>query len=109
MLPEHVKIRSPELLYQAISDGFNIQNLYRVCSEYKREYKFSIMFIQTKNDKIFGCFIDDVFRLHLKGYLGSNECFVFSVKPEVHCFRDTNMNSRWLLGEMNYFQVGGEG
>lgn len=45
MLPEHVRIRNPERVYQAHSDGFNIQNLYRVCSEYKNDYKFSIMLI----------------------------------------------------------------
>lgn len=45
MLPEHVRIRKPELLYSCHTDGFNIQNLYSVCSAYKYDYKFSIMFI----------------------------------------------------------------
>lgn len=58
---------------------------------------------------MFGAFIDDVFRMHLKGYLGSNECFVFSIKPEIKCYYETGANSRYLLGEMNYFQIGGDG
>jgi TLD len=46
------------------------------------------MIIQTKKDQIFGCFIDDVFRKYLKGYVGSNESFVFTIKPEVKVFYD---------------------
>jgi len=83
--------------------------LYRICSEYKDEYKFTILLVQTKKDQVFGAFVDDVFRLHIKGYLGTNESFVFSVSPELKVYRDKNANLRYFLGEMNYFQIGGEG
>lgn len=109
MLPEYVRIRNFQMLYQSSHDGYNIQNLYRVCSEYKNDYKFSILLIQTKKNQVFGAFIDDVFRLHLKGYIGSNESFVFSIRPQIKVFRDRNANQKYLLGEMNYFQIGSEG
>lgn len=66
---------------------------------FKNEYKFTLIIIQTKNDEVFGAFIDDVFRKYLKGYIGSNDCFVFSLKPELKCYNDTNDNQRYLLGE----------
>lgn len=47
MLPDYVKIRVPELIYCATTDGFNLQNLYRKCKPYKNEYKFSLILIQT--------------------------------------------------------------
>ena len=50
MLPDYVKIRVPELLYTANSDGFNLQNLYRKMAPYKNEYKFCLILIQTKNN-----------------------------------------------------------
>ena len=45
MLPDYVKIRVPELLFCATSDGFNLQNIYRKAAPYKHEYKFSLLFI----------------------------------------------------------------
>ncbi len=71
MLPEHVRIRNAELVYSAHTEGFNLQSLYRICGEYRCDYKFTLLLIQTKKNQIFGAFVDDVFRLHIKGYLGS--------------------------------------
>jgi hypothetical protein len=80
-LPDYVKIRIPELVYCAGSDGFNLQSLYRKMKDYKNEYKFSLLLVQTKQDQVFGAFIDDVFRKYLKGYIGSSDSFVFTLKP----------------------------
>lgn len=79
MLPEHVRIRNAELIYSAHTEGFNIQTLYNICGEYKNDYKFTLLLVQTKKDQIFGAFIDDVIRMHIRGYLGSADCFVFTV------------------------------
>jgi hypothetical protein len=87
-LPDYVKIRIPELVFCASNDGFNIQSLWRKMKEYKNDYKFSLLIIQTKTNEVFGAFIDDVFRKHLKGYIGSSECFVFSLKPKVAVWYD---------------------
>lgn len=45
MLPEHVRIRNAELIYSAHTEGFNLQSLYNICSEYKYDYKFSLLLI----------------------------------------------------------------
>ena len=108
-LPDYVKIRIPEQIYCASSDGYNLQSIYRKMKPYKNEYKFTLLVIQTKNNEVFGAFIDDVFKKYLKGYIGSNETFVFSLKPEVKVWYDANVNQRYLLGEQEYFQIGGEG
>jgi hypothetical protein len=108
-MPDYVKIRIPEMVYCAHSDGFNLQSLYRKMQPYKNEYKFSMIVIQTKNNEVFGAFIDDVFRKYLKGYIGSNECFVFQLKPKIEVYYDQQVNQRYLLAEQEYFQIGGEG
>ena len=45
MLPEYVRIRNPQIIYNTHIDGFNLQNLYRASVEYKNEYKFSLIVI----------------------------------------------------------------
>jgi hypothetical protein len=109
MLPEWVRIRIPEMVYCAHNDGFNLQSMWRKMQPFKNDYKFSLLLIQTKKDQVFGAYVDDVFRKYLKGYLGSNETFVFTLKPEIHIWHDAEVNQRYLLGEQTYFQIGGEG
>jgi hypothetical protein len=103
MLPDYAKIRVPELIFSCQSDGYNINNLYRNCAPYKNEYKFSLLFIQTVTGRVFGAFLDEVFRKSPKDYVGSAESFVFTLKPEVKVFYDAGVNSRYLLGELQYF------
>lgn len=86
-----------------------MQNLYRKCAPYKHEYKFSLLLIQTTKNQIFGAFLDDVFRKSPKNYLGSSESFVFTLKPDAKPFYDAGVNDRYMLGELTYFQIGGEG
>lgn len=52
---------------------------------------------------MFGAFIDDVFRQYFKGYIGSSDSFVFSLKPELKGYFDADDNQRYLLGEQDYF------
>jgi hypothetical protein len=62
LLPDYVKIRVPELIFCTQTDGYNIKNLYRVSSEFKNEYKFSLIICQSTSGKIFGAFVDEVLR-----------------------------------------------
>lgn len=45
----------------------------------------------------------------MKGYVGSSESFVFTIRPETKVFYDKGTNYRHLLGEQTYFTIGGEG
>jgi len=98
-------------LYTSNVDGFNLQNLYRACLPYKGEYLFSLVIIQTNKNQVFGAFIDDVFCPKAKPgrYIGSSESFVFTIKPKPHAYFDKGVNERHLLGEYEYFTIGGEG
>ena len=109
MMPDYVKIRVPELLYASTSDGFNLQNLYRKYAPFKHEYKFSLVLVQTTQNQVFGAFFDEVFKKTPKGYIGSSESFVFTLKPEVKCFYDAGVNTKYFLGDPEYFTIGGEG
>lgn len=104
MLPGYVKIRIPQLVFCAGADGFNLNTLYRKLQPFKNEYKFTLVIVQTKNDQVFGCYIDDVFIRNTKSqYIGSGECFVFSLKPSTRAYYDTGINMRYLYTESNYF------
>ena len=109
MLPEYVRIRNPQIIYNTHIDGFNLQNLYRASVEYKNEYKFSLIIIQTENNQVIGAFLDDVVCVHTRGYLGTNDSFVFVIRPEIKVFYDSQANQKYFYGEMTYFSLGGEG
>eukprot|EP00350_Pseudokeronopsis_sp_OXSARD2_P009470 CAMPEP_0170563220 /NCGR_PEP_ID=MMETSP0211-20121228/65169_1 /TAXON_ID=311385 /ORGANISM="Pseudokeronopsis sp., Strain OXSARD2" /LENGTH=157 /DNA_ID=CAMNT_0010881167 /DNA_START=52 /DNA_END=522 /DNA_ORIENTATION=+ len=111
ILPEYARMRVPTVMYQSQNDGFNLKNLYRVCHNFKDEYRFTLMLVQTSKNQVFGAFIDAVFCPKPKPgkYIGSSECFVFTVKPKIRAFHDKGANLRYLLGEYDYFTVGGEG
>lgn len=109
MLPDFVKVRTPKPLYCTHTDGFNIINLYNQCADYRGEYKFVLLIIQTNKDQIFGAFVDDVPKIYSRGYVGTNDSFVFTVKPEAKPYYDNGANSRYFFGQMDYFSIGGEG
>jgi|LauGreDrversion4_2_1035121.scaffolds.fasta_scaffold276978_1 hypothetical protein len=67
-------------------------SLYRACADFKYDYKFTLLIIQTNKQHIFGAFIDDVFKIYSRGYIGTNDCFVFTIKPEVKVYYDTGSN-----------------
>jgi hypothetical protein len=72
--------------------------------EYKNEYKFTLVLIHTKNDQVFGLYLDDVLRkLKKPEYIGANESFVFIVKPEIKVYYDAGVNQRMLFAEDTYF------
>ncbi len=98
MLPYFVKVRTPKLLYTTHSDGFNIMNMYNVCADYRGEYKFTLFLIQTNKDQIFGAFIDDVPKIYSRGYIGTNDSFVFTVQPEAKPYYDAGANHRFFFG-----------
>jgi hypothetical protein len=98
MLPEYAKIRVPELTFQASTDGYNVHTIYRKTADFKNDYKFSLVLIQTKTNNVFGAFLDDVFTMSSE-YVGTNESFVFVLKPDIHVFRDQGVNARYLFGD----------
>lgn len=103
MIPDYAKIRVPSLIFSSNVDGYNLNTLYRNCLPYKNEYKFTLLLIQTFKKQVFGCFLDEVFKLSKKEYVGSAESFVFTIKPRVERFLDAGVNNKYLLGETTYF------
>jgi hypothetical protein len=79
-----------------------LNNLYRKTAPIQNDYKFSLLLIQTTKNRIFGFFSDEVMGW-AKGYLGSSESFIFTIRPEVNVYYDTGANSRFLLTEDKYF------
>mmetsp|Transcript_6739 Transcript_6739/g.6001 ORF Transcript_6739/g.6001 Transcript_6739/m.6001 type:complete len:87 (+) Transcript_6739:1281-1541(+) len=69
------------------------------------------MIIETTKHQVFGAFIDEVFFTVPKQgrYIGSQDCFVFSVHPKLKVYYDKGKNHRHLLQELGYFSLGGGG
>lgn len=112
MLPEFVRIRTPELIFRATDQGYNIRNFYNACEEYADSYYFLIVFIRTTEGGILGCLIDEVPEPTSKSvFQGSLDSFVFCLYPDVKHFKFTGANEMQMLADINYLAIGmgGEG
>jgi hypothetical protein len=47
LLPEFLRIRSPELIFRATDNGYNIHTFYSRCEDYTETYFFCLVFIRT--------------------------------------------------------------
>ena len=111
LLPEYSRIGKPKQAFQAAKDGYNMNSLFRSCEDFRGDFAFCLLLIETTSFQVFGAFIDDVFFTKPKSgrYIGSKDCFVFTVKPDLRVFHDKEKNQRHLLQELNYFSIGGGG
>ena len=110
MLPAYCKIRVPELIYTTQFDGFSYQTMMaKVKPFWKQQNKFSILIIKTRKGAIFGCFTDCLFRKLPMTYQGTDQCSVFTLRPNVESYYDTQANNRYLLCDLEYIQLGGDG
>lgn len=69
-----------------------------------------LILIKSDRDTIFGAYVDTIFQL--KGgnkYLGSNDSFVFQLKPEEKVFYSTKKNEYHLICTTEYFSLGAGG
>lgn len=111
-LPGFMRIRSPELIFRATEHGYNIHTFYARCAEYAETYYFCLILIRTIQGGIIGCLIDDMpIETTLNEFQGSLDSFVFSLHPQVKCFKATGNNDFQMLADSSYLAIGmgGEG
>lgn len=59
-LPEIMRLRIPQVIYQASEDGYQISNVYSKCAEYSESYSASIVLIESDEGAIFGALVDSM-------------------------------------------------
>ena len=64
-LAHDIKLRIPQRIFQASTDGFNIHTLYEKCHDYKDSYHHVILLVKTnptasEGERIFGAYLDEV-------------------------------------------------
>jgi len=107
LIPEFLRIRSPELIFRATDNGYNIHTFYSKCEEYTETYFFCLIFVKTLEGQIFGCLIDEMPLSNSRNtFQGSFESFVFSLEPEVASYKSTGNNEYHMLADLNYLAIG---
>jgi len=106
-LPKDFKLSDPVLAYSARRDGWSLKTVYSKVGEFKN----GSMLILIKSDKntVFGAFVDTLFDPSEKKYMGSNDSFVFQIKPEERMFNCKVKDGEHLLNEYEYFSIGSKG
>jgi hypothetical protein len=77
-----VRIRFPEIVFRASTNGYNLQNLYNSVYEFVDTYHYCIILVKNAGGDVFGAFLDVIPDSRKKDqYVGTSDCFVFSLKP----------------------------
>jgi hypothetical protein len=85
-LPEWVTCESPECIFRASQDGYNLRTLFRKCEETSS----LVLVIRTSHNEVFGAFIaSDLRERHEAQFFGTGETFLFALVPQPALFRWT--------------------
>lgn len=108
-IPNIYKISDPTLAYATWRDGFSLNSMYKKCGAYVGSGM--VFLVKTDRDTVFGGFCDEIFhpvndiRDDLPFY-GSNESFVFTLKPNEKIFACTEKNSSHVLSTKTSILMG---
>jgi len=103
-IPNRNKLSDPELVYSSYKDGFSLRAVYAKCADYNG--CSMIMILKSDQNTIFGAFIDEVFSCESSKFVGSDECFVFSLYPEDKKYPCQKKEASHLLAAKEYFAIG---
>lgn len=76
---------------------------------FESETKSCIVFLKSANDddQAYGLFFDDIIRLHMKGYQGQFENFLFtSGRSHFHIYKPTSVNPSDFKSAERLFEIG---
>lgn len=104
-LPEIMRLRIPQVIYQSSNDGYQLSNVYRKCAEYAESYSACTVLIEAEDGAIFGALIDTMPICSSK-FQGSGDSFVFTLHPEVNKYPFSSKNNQIALFAMDYFLIG---
>jgi len=96
-------------MYSTAKHGYSLSTLYANCEKYENVSKGIVFVLKTTTGDIFGGFCGQVFKITQVYYLGSEECFVFSLQPKRELYKSANLNSFFLCCDTDYFSFGGGG
>jgi len=91
-LPARYRIMDPLRVFYTGVDGWSLRNLIIKCEKRKP----TILLVKTKDEKVFGAFVTEEWKMSPKSYFGDNSCFVFSLKPK-------EAKYQWEPGNPPYF------
>eukprot|EP01119_Soliformovum_irregulare_P005379 TRINITY_DN17146_c0_g1_i1.p1 TRINITY_DN17146_c0_g1~~TRINITY_DN17146_c0_g1_i1.p1 ORF type:complete len:512 (+),score=98.25 TRINITY_DN17146_c0_g1_i1:122-1657(+) len=103
-LPQRFQLSHWKLLYSTNKHGISINTFYHRC----KNQGSCILVIEDTNHNVFGAFVSDFWRPQ-KGYYGTGETFVFTVKPTLANYHWSRMNNLFMLSDETSISLGGGG
>mmetsp|Transcript_37327 Transcript_37327/g.60691 ORF Transcript_37327/g.60691 Transcript_37327/m.60691 type:complete len:804 (-) Transcript_37327:58-2469(-) len=93
------------LAFSTSKHGADINDFYRLASKHDA----SLLIIKDTDGGIFGGFCATPWKKSTGGYVGSGECFVFTLEPEFNAYRWSQSNSYFMLPNEDSLSMGGGG
>ena len=104
-----VRIRFPEIVFRASTNGYNLQNFYNSVDEFVDTYHYCVILIKTADGDVFGAFLDVIPDSSKKEkFVGTSDCFVFSLKPTLVKY-PALISEYVALFDPEYFSIGSKG
>lgn len=105
-LPRRFIITDPVLLFSTAKNGFNLRTMIESTKD-----AFPILCVIRAREYSFGFYCSDsLYGAEQDKPIGTGECFIFSIKPEMKVFQWTKKNnSYFMLSERNHLLTVGAG
>ena len=105
-LPRRYIITDPVLLFTTAKNGFNLRTMIESTKD-----AFPILCVIRAREYSFGFYCSDsLYGAEQDKPIGTGECFIFSIKPEMKVFQWTKKNnSYFMLSDRNHLLTAGAG
>lgn len=104
-IPSLFQHHSVEQFFSTASDGFSLRALLRKAQSLKRN-SATLLLIKSESREITGAFFDVVLASNEK-FVGTNNCFVFTLRPELKMYFSTGANDMFAFVSETILLFGG--
>lgn len=101
-LPIRLRNSDWTLIFNTSEHGTSLTTFFKAAST----CAYSLVFIKDSAGYVFGGFSTETWE-PLGSFFGSGECFVFTVKPTVACYKWTSSNDFYVYSSKEYIAMGG--
>ena len=97
-----------KLMFSTNLNGYSLATLYSETKNYEN-CRGMIFCLKTTQGAVFGGFVNRVFQVTEEYFIGSDDCFVFTLLPTRHVFKSANINPDHLRCCAHHFTMGSRG
>lgn len=108
-MPGIYQIVRLQLVFTTAQHGYSLTTLYYNSQEYVESAKGMLFILKSTTGAIFGGFCNKLFAMSEVFFIGNDDCFAFTIKPNREIFRSAKANASYLLCDKQFFSFGAGG